>query len=577
MSKKGVKYDDDKSSEQDFLIQTKVNLYLYNPTNQMFVLQTSDAFIEIEKTGQFEYVLSVSDSKTDNVYMSQPIDSSMNSVFNKEHGSFIWVYHDEVKKVSYSWSVKFLENGGYTEFQEVFGPCLYESMNRDSFKKVTIGDKQYLTRGYAIEDVEMTDGFETASEHRGDDSDDEQSRYDDDGDDRRHAAADSSDQSESEDEEEQPQRRIRGGKTSLSYNADLPEEYLSQTQKNTNLTMSYVNNRSFVTRGNIIGVFKNDVDNVQYATTINNVKRPSDKKSFSPSKVMLHNQDSSLVLMDRDRPNELYRMDLEAGKIVDEWKVNDSIQVKDFTNLTKYGQTDTEQRFVGVSHNALFNIDPRQPDAMILDNEMKQYKSKNEFSCVATTGKGDLVVASDKGDIRLYNDVAKRAKTLLPGFGDNIIGVDVSEDGEYILATCKTYLLLIPAKVSTDNGLVDGFSKSLGSNKPTPKRLQLRPEHIAYMNSQISFTPAKFNTEPGSKEKSIVTSTGPYVITWNFRQVKNGKLNSYSINKYPGRVVADRFMHKSDKHVIVALEDDVTVASKKDFKSPAKMFTTKKA
>ena len=48
---------------------------------------------------------------------------------------------------------------------------------------------------------------------------------------------------------------------------------------------------------------------------------------------------------------------------------------------------------------------------------MKQYVVKNEFSCGATTGKGELAVASSKGDIRLYDKLDKRAKTLLPGFG----------------------------------------------------------------------------------------------------------------------------------------------------------------
>ena len=44
--------------------------------------------------------------------------------------------------------------------------------------------------------------------------------------------------------------------------------------------------------------------------------------------MMLHNQDSDMVLMDPNHKNSLFRMDLEYGKIVDEWKVSDDFAVE---------------------------------------------------------------------------------------------------------------------------------------------------------------------------------------------------------------------------------------------------------
>lgn len=73
-----------------------------------------------------------------------------------------------------------------------------------------------------------------------------------------------------------------------------------------------------------------------------------------------------------------------------------------------------------------------------------------------------------------------------------------------------------------------GFDKPMGAEKPTPRRLQLKREHIAQMGGQINFTPAKFNVGH-DKERSIVTSTGPYVITWNFRKVRQNKLDEYQV------------------------------------------------
>jgi hypothetical protein len=43
--------------------------------------------------------------------------------------------------------------------------------------------------------------------------------------------------------------------------------------------------------------------------------------------IMLHNQDSDMLVMDPNNKNSVYRMDLERGKIVDEWKVHDSVNV----------------------------------------------------------------------------------------------------------------------------------------------------------------------------------------------------------------------------------------------------------
>jgi hypothetical protein len=43
--------------------------------------------------------------------------------------------------------------------------------------------------------------------------------------------------------------------------------------------------------------------------------------------MMLHNQDSNMLMLDPLNPNSIMRMDLEYGKVVDEWKVSDDVQV----------------------------------------------------------------------------------------------------------------------------------------------------------------------------------------------------------------------------------------------------------
>ena len=50
----------------------------------------------------------------------------------------------------------------------------------------------------------------------------------------------------------------------------------------------------------------------------------------------------------------------------------------------------------------------------------------------------------------------------------------------------------------------------------------------------------------------------------NFRRLKQGRTDDYQIKQYESRVVADNFKFGADKNIIVALEHNVLMASKKD-------------
>lgn len=95
------------------------------------------------------------------------------------------------------------------------------------------------------------------------------------------------------------------------------------------------------------------------------------------------------------------------------------------------------------------------------------------------------------------------------------------------------------------------------------------------MKQAVSFTPARFNTGQNEEEKTIVTSTGPYVITWNFRRVKNGHYE-YQIKQYGDDVVANNFKYGQDRSIIVALPNDVTALPRRNMASPTEAFKPKK-
>jgi hypothetical protein len=51
-----------------------------------------------------------------------------------------------------------------------------------------------------------------------------------------------------------------------------------------------------------------------------------------------------------------------------------------------------------------------------VESQFKQYATKNDFSAAATTESGKLVVASNKGDIRLFDQIGKNAKVRIALF-----------------------------------------------------------------------------------------------------------------------------------------------------------------
>lgn len=291
---------------------------------------------------------------------------------------------------------------------------------------------------------------------------------------------------------------------------------------------------------------------------------------INPPQMMLHGQDRSMVMMDGSNKNALYNLDIETGKVVDEWRMNDGVNVNNFLPDAKFAQMTPNQTFIGTSHNAVFRVDPRlNGNDKMVDSQYKQYASKNDFSAATTTNSGKLAIASNKGDIRLFDQIGKNAKTQLPALGDPIMGIDVTSDGRWIVATCKTYLLLIDTLIGSGRyqGAL-GFDRSFPADaKPVPHKLQLKPEHVAYMDEEISFTPAKFN-QGESEETNIVTSTGPYVVTFNFKRIKAGRLDAYKIQRYDDKIVADQFKYGGDRKIMAVQPHKVMQLDRRQLSKP---------
>jgi hypothetical protein len=514
-------------------------LHLFDFHSGSFIIQDAAVKATVTEVGKWKYWLQITGKEKD--WLGQEVVADINPVFNFEFLSFIFNAYTPDGQ-AYSWLLRFKDQETIVRFQEGLMQALWEQLNEIKWNKNKEEEREYVLE--AFQDLTMEDAPQEEEEEE------EEEEIEDD--------AQKSEHYDSDEEEDDVVTRDDDGNV------------------NSQLAVGYKHDRSFVVRGSKIGVFKHTPNNnLEFSTNISKVETPKGKL-FSPKKVMLHAEDTNMILQNESDPNSLYRMDLEYGKIVDEWKVHDDITVDTFAPEKKFAQMTGEQTFLGLSRNALYRIDPRLAGNKLVEGELKQYVSKNDFSAAATTEKGYIAVASNKGDIRMFDRLGINAKTHIPALGEPIIGLDVSADGRWVLATCRTYLLLIDAlqKDGKNEGKL-GFEKSFGKDsKPQPRRLGLTPSHVAQFQHEtgvpLSFTPARFNTGEGLSETSIITATGPFIVTWNMKKVLKGSKDPYSIKRYAEEVKADNFKYGSDKNVIVALPNEVNMVAKQSFKKPTR-------
>jgi tRNA (guanine9-N1)-methyltransferase len=519
-------------------------LHLFDFPSGTFILQDPSVVAVVTDLGKWRYWLQIT-SNSGKEWLGQAIVPDINPVFNFDYLSAIFNHYTDDGS-AYSWLLRFKDQATLEKFQEGVMQALWEQLNEMKWSKVKDQEREYVLE--AFNDLTMDDAKEV-------------------------------DEAE-EDEEDEEESDSEGRPQSEHYDEDESEDDVELDNKdgnvNSQLAVGTKHDRSFVIRGSKIGVFKHLPNkHLEFTTNISKVETPKGRL-FSPSKVMLHSEDQNMVLQDPNNPNSLYRMDLEYGKIVDEWKVHDDIPVTNFAPETKFAQQTSAQPFIGHSANALFRIDPRVSGNKLVEAQLKQYLSKNDFSAAATTEKGYIALASNKGDVRLYDRLGINAKTQIPALGESIVGLDVSADGRWILGTCKTYLILIDnlQKEGKNEGKL-GFEKAFAKDsKPQPRRLALSPNHAAQFQHEtgqgISFTRAHFNTGPDVQETSIITSTGPFLVTWSLKKVLQGQKDPYQIKRYAAEVMADNFEFGSDKNVILALPNEVDMVSRKSFKKPTR-------
>ena len=323
------------------------------------------------------------------------------------------------------------------------------------------------------------------------------------------------------------------GTKKQTFNFDKYDEMSTVKQeekiKNKYLTQAFNYDRAFVIKDN------NSIDVLNTGEDGNKLIKNQSFIPFSQNKnveisgAKMFGGDNQILFKDGINKDTLWQFDLNKESVIQEWKCGDNgAELLDFTHATKFGQLDPQCDIVGINKNKIFAMDGRvnRKNKIVEDKVYGSGSSKN-FACISTPGFNAVATGSNDGNIRLYSDITKNAKTLIPCFGDPIRSLDITKSGDYILATCDKYIMLINTRGENNE---NAFTYCLKRARRKPKTLKLSPVDIVKYGLQDDcYTPAKFNVSKTNNETRITSSLGQYIIVWNLDDVKNGIIDAYKL------------------------------------------------
>lgn len=163
------------------------------------------------------------------------------------------------------------------------------------------------------------------------------------------------------------------------------------------------------------------------------------------------------------------------------------VPMSDIAPDTRAAQLDHRSTFLGLDSNRICRWDQRTAEGVVADltyTHGKDYASRTNFTCMATSGDGYVAVGSKDGKVRLFGSKKamedygfSRAVTAVPGLGLPITAIDVSYDAKYVVATTNKYLIVVSTSFKDAKGTeTNGFVSRMGAQTPAPRLLKLKPE-----------------------------------------------------------------------------------------------------
>jgi hypothetical protein len=77
--------------------------------------------------------------------------------------------------------------------------------------------------------------------------------------------------------------------------------------------------------------------------------KDDDGNVIRPYNLMTHATERQLILGDKLDPQQMFRVDLETGKVIEQFTAKDGVDIASITNSVKNGQESADSTFLGVS------------------------------------------------------------------------------------------------------------------------------------------------------------------------------------------------------------------------------------
>lgn len=331
--------------------------------------------------------------------------------------------------------------------------------------------------------------------------------------------------------------------------SNLPEQRYSNFYqvKNENLdeitdsVISSSNEHIFVAHKNFLSVLSNDSLSL---ISKQSLEHTFNSKDFVP--IHLLPSPTKLFTVNQNDPGSVYTFDFSRNKIISSHKLPENSIIKDLNFPTRSYSSD----FLALTSNSLYKIDPRSVNYIAAEYS---YETSQGLECFTPTASGQLAVGTSSGEVKLYSKVGQKAKTRFPGFGQQIIAIDCSDDGQWILATALNYLMLIPTVAYG----VNGFLASISKKSKKIRQLRIKDSDMKlYGIENLAFKPACFGKD--KKNEVVVAGIGRFLVVWDFNMVQKGKVDRYKVVPTEQEVVKNQVL-KGRGAVVVTFKEKVEV------------------
>ncbi|EFO63069.1 Hypothetical protein GLP15_1788 [Giardia lamblia P15] len=174
---------------------------------------------------------------------------------------------------------------------------------------------------------------------------------------------------------------------------------------------------------------------------------------------------------------------------------------------------------IAVTQSSIHLIDRRLSGKTHLTGHSYTYKAVANLSVGCLSDKGNLVVATDTGDISFFHTMA-RAATSFGGFGLPIIGLCLTTDEDWLVATMPTMIAVYYLRGETSSVFKHNGLRL--SERQQPRLLRLTQDLITVLLSATTQRPTSLQFSPARlspNEDLLIASVGEYAILWDFKEV----------------------------------------------------------